>query len=56
MAIANEDPTGMSARMLELTIPNSAQVCAMAVQIDGTWKETAAYWFVTFLDWNSTYS
>lgn len=43
LAIANEDPTGISARILKYTLPNAAAHCAFAVQTDGTWTETPDY-------------
>lgn len=45
LAIANEDPTGTAAAILAKTVPNAASNCAMGVQPDGTWTETANYWY-----------
>lgn len=44
LAIANEDPTGVAAAVLALTVPNAAANCAFAPSPDGTWSETANYW------------
>lgn len=45
LAIANEDPTGIAARVLAQAVPNSAEHCGNAVQPDGTWTETPNYWY-----------
>ncbi|KAM0789095.1 hypothetical protein ACM66B_003152 [Microbotryomycetes sp. NB124-2] len=45
LAIANEDPTGAAQSILEKTVANAKDNCAMAVQPDGTWTETANYWY-----------
>ncbi|KAF8337998.1 chondroitin AC/alginate lyase [Cantharellus anzutake] len=45
LAILGDDPTGMAAQMLGLTIPNAVQGCALAPSTDGTWSETANYWY-----------
>ncbi|SDA02566.1 BZ3500_MvSof-1268-A1-R1_Chr7-2g09497 [Microbotryum saponariae] len=45
LAIANEDTTGIAAKVLAYATANSAEVCAMAVQADGTWTETPNYWY-----------
>lgn len=42
----NEDPTGVAAKLLAFTVPNAAANCAQAPSPDGTWSETANYWFV----------
>lgn len=44
LAIYNEDPTGIAAKLLKLAIPNAQQHCAQAVHSDGTWTETPDYW------------
>ncbi|SGZ33803.1 BQ5605_C041g11992 [Microbotryum silenes-dioicae] len=49
LAIANEDTTGIAAKVLAYATANSAEVCAMAVQADGTWTETPNYWLNTGL-------
>lgn len=46
LAILNDDPTGLAAEVLALTVPNAAANCAQAPSSDGTWSETANYWFV----------
>lgn len=43
LAIANEDPTGIAARVLEYAVANAAGNCAMSPSSDGTWSETANY-------------
>lgn len=45
LAIANEDPTGIAARVLEYAVANAAENCAMSPSNDGTWSETANYWY-----------
>ncbi|ORY74549.1 chondroitin AC/alginate lyase [Leucosporidium creatinivorum] len=45
LAIANEDPTGIAARVLEYAVANAADNCAMSPSNDGTWSETANYWY-----------
>lgn len=45
LAIYNEDPTGISSKLLALSVPNAEQNCAWAVQSDGTWTETPDYWY-----------
>lgn len=54
LAIANEDPTGISARILGYTIPNAAAHCAFAVQTDGTWTETPDYVSLPSIDMTVT--
>lgn len=41
LAIAGDDPTGVSGQILDNTIPNAQDNCAQAVQPDGTWSETS---------------
>lgn len=43
LAIANEDPTDISARVLEYAVANAAANCAQSPSSDGTWSETANY-------------
>lgn len=45
LAILGDDPTGTAAEMLGLTIPNAVQNCALGPSDDGTWSETANYWY-----------
>ena len=44
LAIANEDPTGVAARVLAFTVPNAASGIAMSASSDGTSSETPNYW------------
>lgn len=45
LAILNDDPTGIAQRVLSHTVSNSLGNCYQAVQNDGTWTETADYWY-----------
>ncbi|KAI0785455.1 chondroitin AC/alginate lyase [Irpex lacteus] len=45
LAILGDDDTGTAENILSLTIPNALQGCAQAVSSDGTWAETANYWY-----------
>ncbi|KAH8919310.1 hypothetical protein BT69DRAFT_1379006 [Atractiella rhizophila] len=45
LAISGDDPTGASQTVLQNSIPNAANNCAFGVSTDGTWSETAAYWY-----------
>ncbi|KAF9270054.1 hypothetical protein L218DRAFT_849595 [Marasmius fiardii PR-910] len=45
LAILGEDETNNAQTLLGLTIDNAKQNCANAVTDDGTWKETANYWY-----------
>ncbi|KAJ6574948.1 heparinase II/III family protein [Mycena capillaripes] len=45
LAILEDDPSGLAKQLLGLTIDNAKQNCAMAVSDDGTWAETANYWY-----------
>ncbi|KAH8918930.1 hypothetical protein BT69DRAFT_1322496 [Atractiella rhizophila] len=45
IAISGDDPTGASQTVLQNSIPNAASNCAFGVSTDGTWSETAAYWY-----------
>ncbi|KAK4704474.1 diacylglycerol diphosphate phosphatase / phosphatidate phosphatase, partial [Phenoliferia sp. Uapishka_3] len=45
LSIMNEDPTGMAAKVLELAVPNIRDNCAFSPSSDGTWSETANYWY-----------
>jgi hypothetical protein len=49
LAIANEDPTGIAARILTYTIPNINIGASQAPSPDGTWSETPNYWCVLHL-------
>ncbi|KAJ7169723.1 chondroitin AC/alginate lyase [Mycena filopes] len=45
LAILNDDTTGIAQQLLGLTVDNANGNCAMAVSDDGTWAETANYWY-----------
>lgn len=45
LAILEDDPTGTAAQILGLTIPNAVANCAQAPTTDGSWTETANYWY-----------
>jgi hypothetical protein len=45
LAILGDDTTGVAARLLGLTVDNAKANCAMAPSSDGTWNETANYWY-----------
>ncbi|KAG6830346.1 hypothetical protein H0H92_001139 [Tricholoma furcatifolium] len=45
LAIHGDDTSGISEQILKQTIPNALQNCVLAVSNDGTWAETANYWY-----------
>lgn len=45
LAIIDEDTTGVASRLLGQTVNNAKANCAQAVASDGTWAETANYWY-----------
>ena len=45
LAILGDDTTGVAEQLLGLTPQNAAQNCAYATVDDGTWTETANYWY-----------
>jgi hypothetical protein len=45
LAILGDDTSGTAAKLLALTVPNAKSICAMAVSSDGSWSETANYWY-----------
>jgi len=45
LAILGDDPTGIAEHILGLTIPNAVNNCAQGPSSDGTWNETANYWY-----------
>ncbi|KAG5653353.1 hypothetical protein H0H81_000975 [Sphagnurus paluster] len=45
LAILGDDTTGIAEQLLGLTVPNALQNCALATVDDGTWAETANYWY-----------
>ncbi|KAI1789808.1 chondroitin AC/alginate lyase [Ganoderma leucocontextum] len=45
LAILNDDTSGTAEAILGKSIPNALQNCIFAVSSDGTWAETANYWY-----------
>ncbi|KAL0951431.1 hypothetical protein HGRIS_008123 [Hohenbuehelia grisea] len=45
LAILNDDTTGVARQLLGLTVDNAKQNCAQGPSTDGTWSETANYWY-----------
>jgi hypothetical protein len=45
LAILGDDTTGIASQLLSFTVDNAKQNCANAVVDDGTWTETANYWY-----------
>ncbi|KAI1789797.1 chondroitin AC/alginate lyase [Ganoderma leucocontextum] len=45
LAILGDDTTGTAEQLLALTVDNAKQNCALAVSPDGSWAETANYWY-----------
>jgi hypothetical protein len=45
LAILGDDTSGIASQLLGLTIPNAKNLCALSVSSDGTWSETANYWY-----------
>ncbi|KAK7059129.1 hypothetical protein VNI00_001755 [Paramarasmius palmivorus] len=45
LAILGEDETDNAETLLGLTVENAKENCAWAVSDDGTWAETANYWY-----------
>jgi Heparinase II/III-like protein len=45
LAVLGDDTTGNAQALLGYTINNAKQNCALAVTSDGTWNETANYWY-----------
>ena len=45
LAILGDDTTGNAEALLGYTINNAKENCAQAVTRDGTWNETANYWY-----------
>lgn len=45
LAILGDDKTGTATKIMGLTVPNAKANCAYAVSSDGTWSETANYWY-----------
>ena len=45
LAILGDDTTGIASQILGYTVDNAKENCAFAVVDDGTWTETANYWY-----------
>lgn len=45
LAILGDDTSGFASQLLGLTVNNAKENCAFAVSSDGTWSETADYWY-----------
>lgn len=45
LAILGDDTSGTAEQILGFSVPNALQGCAQAVTSDGTWNETANYWY-----------
>ncbi|KAF8317065.1 hypothetical protein DL93DRAFT_2125146 [Clavulina sp. PMI_390] len=45
LAILNDDPSGSASQILSNAVPNALGNCAQAPTVDGTWSETANYWY-----------
>jgi len=45
LAILGDDTTGTASQILGYTVNNAKENCANAVSDDGTWAETANYWY-----------
>ncbi|KAJ6604490.1 chondroitin AC/alginate lyase [Mycena vulgaris] len=45
LAILGDDTSGLASQLLGLTVDNAKSNCAQAVSSDGTWAETANYWY-----------
>jgi hypothetical protein len=45
LAILNDDTSGIAEKILGTSVDNAKQNCALAVSSDGTWAETANYWY-----------
>jgi hypothetical protein len=45
LAILGDDTTGVAQQLLGTTIDNARSNCAQGVSTDGTWNETANYWY-----------
>lgn len=51
LAVLGDDTTGNAAQLLTLTVPNAKENCVFAVSDDGTWAETANYWYFGTTGW-----
>ncbi|KAJ7115947.1 chondroitin AC/alginate lyase [Mycena epipterygia] len=45
LAILGDDTSGFASQLLQLTVDNAKKNCAFGVSDDGTWSETADYWY-----------
>lgn len=45
LAVATEDPTGTSSQLIPQIIQNMKDNCMQGAYSDGTWSETANYWY-----------
>ena len=45
LAILGDDTTGTASQLLSFTVNNAKANCALATVNDGTWTETANYWY-----------
>ncbi|KAF9515142.1 hypothetical protein BS47DRAFT_1381662 [Hydnum rufescens UP504] len=45
LAVLNDDPTGTASQILNLVVDNAKGNCAQGPSSDGTWSETANYWY-----------
>ncbi|KZT32797.1 hypothetical protein SISSUDRAFT_1066653 [Sistotremastrum suecicum HHB10207 ss-3] len=45
LALLGDDPTGQAQQLLGFTIPNALANCVQGPSTDGTWSETANYWY-----------
>ena len=45
LAIIGDDNSNLAEQILGLSVPNALENCAFAVSDDGTWAETANYWY-----------
>ncbi|KDQ14441.1 hypothetical protein BOTBODRAFT_159293 [Botryobasidium botryosum FD-172 SS1] len=45
LAILGDDPSGTAAQILGYSTANAPKNCAMGPSTDGTWSETANYWY-----------
>jgi len=45
LAILDDDDTGVAKQVLGFTVDNAKQNCALGPSTDGTWSETANYWY-----------
>ncbi|RDX51074.1 hypothetical protein OH76DRAFT_1347831 [Lentinus brumalis] len=45
LAILGDDTSGIAEQILAKSVPNALENCVFAVSSDGTWAETANYWY-----------